>query len=1502
MRLRLDSQHRLRYKSTAFKVFHFIGKSLLFVFILFLIFVGFTQTSYFRNILKNKIVELAEENLNGKLRIESIYGTLFSSLTIKNINYSIDGVEFVSAKTIHVSVNPISLIQNKIVVNKIFLENLHFNFIRFKDGKWITDKILKHPIEKDTTPSEKFNYDVIIKSIILSDCQLQLKKNVDSTDYSKFNLYDTFNYDDLIISNLNLNLKSHLNFPQNEFELKIKELNFDTNVKDFSLKKFELDFLASNKTFKLNNLEVKTSKSDLKIILSIDDFDLSDSQLFEKFPEKNLKLRIQSNPFDFHDLYSFLPTVNFLNGKVFVQAEASGSLKSLDVEYITAKYDSTKLTVQGSLKNINDPSQLYIKARVVNSELLMKDVSKLLPLYDIPKFETLGSLNLNINYEGSPLNFKTDFKIISTSGEVIGSTRFNFNRKVPNYFVDISTKNLKLYPFLKFDGNLNSKLNIIGEGFSPETINTDLNFFASNSSIVGNKIDTVVLIAEGKRHNFKINLFTNSENSTLNLVSSLDLKNKELPSYSLVIDAQNFIPEKFLFTKDFEGNLNIHGELKGQSLNLDEMDAVLNFSIFESLINNFTIDKSNLSLSINHSNNGIKSIRFRSDFLDLDLNGNYKFSDVLKVLPEQINLVRSEIDAKIKLFNHGEDTLKVIATSEKTKVSKEIEKHSKIDNPNFEIDYKINFKEFDLVNVFLKNLKLNVDGNISGRISNNQKEFIFENSAAIDDFWMVDVEKSTRIRNFNFNVKLNTTNVNTTTPNFRVSTSLETEKIIAASKLEDLKINIDFEKDTFKYKIQSVIDSLISVRSEGTFDISTPIFKASIDKATITYKKYKLTNQGALIFAFSKDKVEFEQFVLRRKKELFRISGELGYWGNQNLKFNVDRLELYDLILNFFPNITEEVGGELSIEFNLNGVAESPKIFGSFDLKNLSIGEDQLGEFSGKIDYKNEIINFNASYSDSVYKGNDFELNGYLPINLSFKDIKDRLKRDEPINISLTLSDFNLQPLRAIIPYFKNIEGSLNGNLSIVGTFNKPNFIGTITSKNMNFLLAQNNLKYSSDLRLTLKENKVILEKLELANLNTRKRGRLFTSAELEIDNIGIKNLKVVTNGSLLVLGSESRAVSPKVYGDLFFETSSPIVIEGSYNDYVITGDINIKESSLILPPIQTEYSSEEEMFVYKYVDYSPQINPADIAFLQAEKELRGQKKIKPQSSSNVLSKIRGRVKISLKNNVSLVLVFNQELNQRLFADLKGEVIYNFSEEQTSTQGEIELTQDSYLVFYQRFSASGKIRFESELSNPYLDVTATYSNYYIVGDTVKQQLRDVLIKLHLVGRVTELGKNLVNNRENIEVFIDGNVDKSKDASDVVAFILLGKFKDDLTAEDKTGALSNWGGTFQSAASSLLGSVVTNFANSILGDVLRNVEFKKVGEETRFSFEGRVKDVRFKVGGGTDVFQNFALANIQIEYPVSEKLFLRLVRKPSQMQVSKSTEMINEVGLKYKVEF
>lgn len=1502
MKLRLDSKHRLKYKSTAYKIFHFIGKSLLALFILFLIFVGFTQTSYFRNLLRDELIKYAKEELNGNIQIESIYGTLFSSLTIRNLNYSIEGVEFVSAKTLHLSINPIALFQKKIVVNKLFLENVHLNLIQFKDGKWITEKILKHPIQKDTTPSARIDYEIILKRLALSDCQFRFKTNSDSTDYYKYTKYQTFNYNDLLLSNLDLELSARANFVKNIYELDLKNFSFKTNVNNFSLENSKIHIIAKDKSLRIEPFHLKTSNSEITFITEIKDFDLSDEKLFENFPQKNFKVQLNAQPFDFVDLYYLISDVNMLKGKIFLEAEAVGSLKNLNVDYITAKLDSTKLNIQGALFNLDEPDKLYIKAKVKDSEILMTDVSNLLPLYSIPKFDGLGKLKLDIDYEGSPLNFKSDFKVSSQRGEVNGLTSFNFNRRIPTYNIDLQTRGLNIEPFLKVNSFLNSQLIVRGEGFDIDHLNSFLFFEARNSNISENRIDSLTLNIVGQKKKIDLNFDANYDELKLVVNGFVDLMNMEEPKYDVSFIGYNIDLNKNLFLKDYSGNFNLAGNLNGIGFDPDNLKGSLGLKLFNSIVNNQEISESQLGLEVKHNDDKEKSIKFISDFVDLDLRGNYKLTEIVKIIPEKIELVSREIENKRKIFN-GDSIPEILPVKSSKKKSDRVKlKAPQSPEPEFYFNYNFKFKDFALINTLLKNIKINIDGNLIGKISNNQEKFVFENESNIRDFWIVDIENSQRIKNASIKVTFETSNQQEVKNKLSLFTSFQAEKILSSANVENLDVSINFSSDLFSYKVQSTIDSVLFVRSEGNFDVSSPVFKSNITKVTIEYKKYKLTNQGPLNFSFSKDKIEFDQFVLRRKKELFQLAGELGYSGEQNLKFKVSNLELYDLVLNFFPNLTEEITGELSINLSLNGIADSPIITCNFDLQNLSIGNDRLGNLTGNLDYSNKLLKISSSYIDTIFTGKDFDLKGSFPVDLSLKNVKDRIYWDREFNLTLNLEDFNLQPLRALVPVFKTIDGSLNGSIRITGTFNEPEFYGSITSKNMNFVLAQNNLKYSSDIQLKLNKDKLILEKFELANLNTKKRGRLYTNGELEIDKRGIKNLKITTAGNLLVLGNESKAASPNVYGDLFIETSSPIVLEGSYNDFKIRGNVNIKETALIIPPIQSDFGSEGENFVYKYVDYSPQVDQADIAFIQAEKELRGQNKPRAQSSSDVLSRINGRIKITLKNNVSMVLIFNQELNQRLFADLRGEVIYNFSEGQTSTQGEIEVTQDSYLVFYQRFLASGKIRFERDLSNPYLDVIATYSNYYIQGDTINQRIRDVSIKLKLVGTVTELGKNLVSNPENIEVSIDGSIDRTKDASDVVAFILIGKFKDDLTAEDKTGALSTWGGTFQNTASSLLGSVIANFANSILGDVLRNVEFRKVGEETKFSFEGRVKDVRFRVGGGTDVFQNFALANIQIEYPLSERLFVRLVRKQSQMQISKPTEMINEVGLKYKVEF
>ena len=228
------------------------------------------------------------------------------------------------------------------------------------------------------------------------------------------------------------------------------------------------------------------------------------------------------------------------------------------------------------------------------------------------------------------------------------------------------------------------------------------------------------------------------------------------------------------------------------------------------------------------------------------------------------------------------------------------------------------------------------------------------------------------------------------------------------------------------------------------------------------------------------------------------------------------------------------------------------------------------------------------------------------------------------------------------------------------------------------------------------------------------------------------------------------------------------------------------------------------------------------------------------------------------------------------------------------------------MEFLKTFDAGGTIRFESELSNPYLNVVATYKNDY-TPPTGDNKVEPVAIKIRLKGPLKDLSKSFLSDPNNISVYvgadnINNNVaDQTKDENDALMFILQGQFAADLTAQQQSSAIKQ-AGLVTGAATSIAGSMLGGFLNRYLGDYVKGVELRSVGSTTQFNLVGKLKDFKYTIGGSTDVFQDLSQANIKIEYPVYKSLILRLERKQAITQTTISNEMVNELGLQYKFEF
>ncbi len=252
---------------------------------------------------------------------------------------------------------------------------------------------------------------------------------------------------------------------------------------------------------------------------------------------------------------------------------------------------------------------------------------------------------------------------------------------------------------------------------------------------------------------------------------------------------------------------------------------------------------------------------------------------------------------------------------------------------------------------------------------------------------------------------------------------------------------------------------------------------------------------------------------------------------------------------------------------------------------------------------------------------------------------------------------------------------------------------------------------------------------------------------------------------------------------------------------------------------------------------------------------------------------------------------------------MKGDLAYETIGGIQNIQGELKLLEGSTLEFLKTFTASGGIRFESDITNPYLDITATYKNYKISIEADGKEI-EVAVKIKLRGTVQDLSNNFASMEDNIAVYEgteniqNDKPSTDKEKTDAIWFILTGKFTNETTSQEKQQSAGMLEGTAASLAGSLLGGVL----NTYLGDYVRTLDVRSSGTATKFSLTGTVKNLRYTIGGSTNFFQDLSNANIRIEYPLIENLFIRVERRESITETNYPSEMINELGIKYRFEF
>ena len=1460
---------------------------------------GYTQTSSFRNWLKDFVVEEVNSSSNGKLTIEQLDGTILTTLVLSNTSYIYEKDTLLTAEKIEIKISPLRILLKTIYVRKLEIENANISLLKDENGVLNFSKITNPPEEKVmkevVTETEPFNWKINVSELNLKNINFkhQSLSNKNSTAY-----YPQPNMDDLRLDSLNLSLTADINVAATEYQLKISEFNVKPNLFGFRLLDLSGNFILLNDLAGITDLKIITERSYIALNAGVTDFYLFSKEGID-IENSPFKIELSAMDINFDDLTNFVEGTDILKGSVETHVNAEGTLKELELKNLEVKLANTNLNATGYLQNIIDGGEMNINVSFKNSFINQDDVTALLPTLEIPTYKEYGVLQFDsLSYSGQPLNFAADMDLKTDKGKISSVVKMDLTGEEILYDYQIETNDLNLMPVAGISTNLNLIGSLKGKGFSPENLETSIQIDAGASAVQGISFSEFNIDAEGLNGIINTDISFRSLETQGRFDTEFDFSDSAAAKYNFDVVLNGFNIGNFAKESGINSDLNISLKGDGENFGQDNLNLFAVLEIDSSRLNEIELDSTVLIADI-RSDEDNHVINIISDLADLTITGQYTIPELIDLIADEVNLLSSSIKEKIAqiqppLLNNQEPETKTVEINN--------EAIDNLNNKNLNVEYLLELKSFELISLFLGNAEIEIDGEISGKLFSSADTTYLNLDTKIDQMRYWDGLELYFLSDFDLALSIMNGPSLTSYEDFFADIKVNSKRIFIGSEINDLNLELSFDHNNVQINLSVIYGDMASIDLNGSLLINDGIVDVLFEKLHLKYEDFDLQNSDDIKFSYSDDRFIFDSFVLNNDGGKLDLSGQLSFTGQEDLALKLSKLNMKIISADILQLPPERaIAGELNLDFTMKGTAENPIMNLSFDIDSIKVQNYYLGTLESVVEYSDKLLsaNFNILERKNNQTRRSLGLEGTLPIDLSFY-AKDRFIHNRDIDLTFTADNFDLRFASSLVPGIKNLVGTLNGSVILGGYFDDIKNSGELTIDNSSFVLAMSNLTYLLDAKLEFQNDKMILSSLNLMNESKIKDGgTMIMSGQIDHQNFNIQNVDLRASGSLKILDEKTKAVNPSLYGNIAIRTREDILFSYSEERSYLGMDLILKDgASITYSPTQTAYTNENDKFTYIFTaEKEEDVIEKQIDSLIILSELKKEEqKLAQRIPFNF------DLKIEVETEAKVVFVLSREFKQNLTAYLSGKLEYSVINEIPFARGELTLMEGSKLDFIKTFQAKGNIRFIEELDDPYINVVATYESYYN-PDTLRTSATeyDVQIRIKLEGTVKEITSNFMKGENNIEVYKSRRnagqyeLDASKSVSDAMFFIIVNKFPEDASIQETNFAAST--------AASLAGSIVGTVLNEKLGDVVRTVNVQQVGTETVFSLVGKVEEFRYEIGGTSQVFQDLSRATVKIEHPILfPNLVIRFYRTEPPYQSTTYSEMINELGLKYSFVF
>lgn len=1227
--------------------------------VLFLLFTGLVilvQTSYFKNRLLlygvNKVNEILASK-EGVLSVESIEGSILKDLKLNGIILVVKKDTLAKIQNIDLAYDLLGFFDKRIHVRNAVLSSPQINFYSVTDEKgermWSLAYLLKSDKKEEDTIKSEFDWKITADNFEIRDGSIRMLWNkpegipVGSALISKI---EHFNTDSLDVTKLNIKLNG--SYLPDEKNINIEQIAFRTNS-DFNINR--LTFTASlNKDdlAKVRNLRLRTDRTKVYINLaSLENLNpLKNNINYEEFEKKKFAIRLLADRFDFEDLTFFLPDIDFMGGKVYLDLEADGNYQDFSLGKLQARLEQgTYVNIDGMVKNLHDPSKLYLDVKGHDVVINPYDKDIHLAGLPIPDYRHLGTVYTDFTFKGEPQKFDAEIDVRSTAGNAHVKGFLDITQSELVYNGDIKTQNLNIGRILKeksLESSITSELNVQGRGVDYKTLTGKVNYKINNTTFFDERISSSSGNITARSGDYELDVDYNSGTGSAKAAGNVNVRDIENIVYNLKGSCKNFDLSAITKEPKDKSDLNFAFDVNGSGTSPDGVNGDFKFDVAKSMFAEFLIPETPLHVKVQKtisSSGDVKSITLNSNFLDLELAGKFSFITLPGIIAANIKNITDEysrrlnldstellggytswnIDSSVNRRRNTDSSYTNQRTFLSTDSSSLISRITELDNQtgivrlstrysyNTEFRYKIKIK--NLLPLFLisgdSSIVLKCD--IKGRFADGEGRFIFNTSGTISDFSYHDSLLSFSkgiimldVRNEQKNIKQNS---------YVSGFDAVFSKIKAQGNYFDtVAVNFNTDASRPDVTVFAKKDTVLGFYTEGFLSFGRQYVGVRLDTIFLKLNNYSLVNKEPLKVSYEvagllkssaaelfsdtgkkQRNINFENFVLGDANQGLQVTGFYSIDGESDLNLLLNRVNLakIQILANPMTEKQDLIKGNIRrLNLHFLGTPENPKIYTEVNTDVLSMQKMKLGRIDALVDYADNKILPRISFYNQNNEG-ILTVNGYVPFQNPLIKTDSTITAinflEGDVNLKIDSKDYQIKILEQFIPVISQLNGKMNGSIDVAGKVAKPLLTGSLNINKGSFIFDMTGARYSFDADIATDAQKLNFQKFVIYQPSDKMR-RMNMSGYIDFSNLSINDIELKLDGSAKLIDEKVAQNIIGIYGQLYGHTgANPILLKGNPSGMIMTGDLLVTQGRInIIPNLKNAYDIYADDFRYK--------------------------------------------------------------------------------------------------------------------------------------------------------------------------------------------------------------------------------------------------------------------------------------------------------------------------------